>query len=75
MKACMLIKVRPGSHNQVAEKITPLPGVRAAFAVMGTADVVVSVKVKNLKALTALGTKIGNLRDVVITETLVAAEA
>ncbi len=54
MKACMLIKVRPGRHNQVAEKIAPLPGVRAAFAVMGTADVVVSVEAKDLKALTAL---------------------
>lgn len=70
----MLIKVRPGRHRRAAEKIVSFPGVREAFAVMGTADVVARVEVKDLKALTALGTKIGNLQDVVITETLVAAE-
>ena len=42
---------------------------------MGTADIVARLEVKNLKALTALGTKIGNLKDVITTETLVAAEA
>ena len=75
MKACVLIKVRPGRHDRVAEKIASLSGVREAFAVMGTADVVARVEVKDLKALTALGTQIGNLQDVVIMETLVAAEA
>jgi uncharacterized protein with GYD domain len=75
LKACVLIKVRPGRHDRVAEKIASLSGVREAFAVMGTADVVARVEVKDLKALTALGTQIGNLQDVVIMETLVAAEA
>jgi len=75
LKACVLIKVRPGHHRRVAENIGTFLGVREAFAVMGTADVVAKVEVKDLKALTALGTKIGNLQDVVITETLVAAEA
>jgi DNA-binding Lrp family transcriptional regulator len=59
----------------VAEKIATFPGVREAFSVMGTADVVVRVEVRDLKAMTALGTKIGNLQDVITTETLVAAEA
>jgi len=75
LKACVLIKVRPGHHERAAEKIAALPGVVEAFAVMGTADVVARVEVKDLRALTALGTRIGNLQDVVITETLVAAEA
>jgi len=75
LKACVLVKVRPGRHDRVAEKIASLSGVREAFAVMGTADVVARVEVKGLKALTALGTQIGNLQDVVIMETLVAAEA
>ncbi len=42
---------------------------------MGTADVVVRAEVNDLRAMTELGTKIGNLQDVVTTETLVAAEA
>ena len=74
MKACILIRVRPGYHRRVAEKITTLPEVSEAFSVMGTADVVVRVEVKDLKAMTDLGTKIGNLQDVVTTETLIAAE-
>lgn len=75
MKACVLIRVRPGRHQRVAEKITTLPGVKEAFSVMGTADIVVRVEVKDLKAMTVLGTKIGNLQDVVTAETLIAAEA
>ena len=75
MKACILIRVRPGHHKRVAEKIVSLREVKEAFPVMGTADVVVRVEVKDLKAMTDLGTKIGNLQDVVTTETLIAAEA
>jgi len=75
LKACVLIKVRPGHHYRVAEKISTLQGVKEAFPVMGTADVAVSVEVRDLRALTALGTKIGNLHDVITTETLIAAEA
>ena len=75
LKACVLIKVRPGRHNKVAEKVAELSGVLEAFWVMGTADVVARVEVKDLKAMTALGTKIGNLKDIITTETLVAAEA
>ena len=74
MKACVLIKVRPGRHQRVAEKIAALPGVKEAFWVMGTADVVLRVEVQDLKAMTVLGTKIGNLQDVITTETLIAAE-
>ena len=75
MKACILIRVRPGHHKRVAEKIASLREVKEAFSVMGTADVVVRVDVKDLKAMTDLGTKIGNLPDVATTETLIAAEA
>jgi DNA-binding Lrp family transcriptional regulator len=74
LKACILIRVRPGHHRTVAEKISALPKVKEAFSVMGTADVVVRVEVDDLRAMTDLGTKIGNLEDVVTTETLIAAE-
>jgi DNA-binding Lrp family transcriptional regulator len=75
LKACLLIRVRPGHHRQVAEKISKLPKVKEAFSVMGTADVVVRVEVSDLRAMTDLGTEIGNLEDVVTTETLIGAEA
>ena len=75
VKACALIRVRPGQHYSVAEKIASFEGVKSAFAVVGNADVVVSIVVSNMKALAALGTKIGDLDGVVTTETLVTAEA
>lgn len=73
VKACVLIRVRPGQHYQVAERISAFEGVKSAFAVMGGADVVARIEVKGMKSLTALGSQIGNLPDVVTTETLVAA--
>jgi uncharacterized protein with GYD domain len=74
VKACVLIRVRPGRHFEVAKEIASLDGVKSAFAVMGGADVVARIEVKGMRALTALGTRIGNHSDVVTTETLVAAE-
>ena len=73
VKACALIRVRPGQHYHVAEQIASFEGIKSAFAVMGSADVVARIEVKSMKGLTALGTQIGNLPDVVTTETLVAA--
>jgi uncharacterized protein with GYD domain len=73
LKACVLVRARPGEHYRVADTIASFEGVRSAFAVMGSTDVVARIEVKNMKALTALGIQIGNLPDVVTTETLVAA--
>jgi len=74
VRACVLIRVRPGQHYQVAKEIASFEGVSSAFAVMGAADVVARIHVEDMKALAALGTRIGDLADVVTTETLVAAE-
>jgi DNA-binding Lrp family transcriptional regulator len=75
VKACVLIRVRPGQHYLVAKEIASFEGVKSAFAVVGNADVVASIEVPSMRALAALGTKIGNLAGVVISETLVTAEA
>jgi DNA-binding Lrp family transcriptional regulator len=74
VRACVLIRVRHGRHFQVARKIATIPGVRSAFAVVGAADVVVSVEVPDMRALMSVGTRIGDLEDVSTTETFVAAE-
>ena len=73
-KACVLIRVRPGQHYQVAKQIASFEGVRAAFAAVGAADVIARIEVQGMRELTALGTKIGDLEDVITTETLVSAE-
>ena len=75
VKACVLIRVCPAEHYSVVEKIASFDGVNAAFAVVGNADVVARIEVRNMQALGALGTKIGDLAGVVTTETLVTAEA
>ena len=69
-----MIVVRPGQHYQVAQRLASMEGVKSAFPVMGGADVVARIEVKDMSALAALGTEIGNLPDVVTTETLIAAE-
>ena len=74
VKACILIRVRSGRHYEVAKQISSFEGVKAAFAVMGGADVVARIEVESTKSLTGLSIKIGDLTDVVTTETLVAAE-
>jgi DNA-binding Lrp family transcriptional regulator len=74
VKACVLIRTRPGQHYGVAEKISSFKGVKSAFAVIGGADVVARLEVENMQMLTRLGIQIGDLPDVVTTETLVAAE-
>jgi len=74
MRACVLIRVRAGKHYDVAKKIASLKGIKSAFAVIGGAVVVARIQVENMKQLTSLGIQIGDLPDVVTTETLVAAE-
>ena len=74
VRACVLIRVRAGKHYDVAKKIASLKGIKSAFAVIGGADVVARIQVENMKQLTSLGIQIGDLPDVVTTETLVAAE-
>jgi DNA-binding Lrp family transcriptional regulator len=74
VRACVLIRVRHGRHFQVANQIANIPGVKSAFAVVGAADVVVRIEVRDMSALVAVGTRIGDLQDVSTTETFVAAE-
>ena len=71
MKACVLVKTDAGAHTNVAKQIRKHKGVKAAFSVMGRTDVVASVDVKDLKALSELDLKIAGIRGVNATETLV----
>ena len=74
VKACVMIRVRPNQHYQVAAEVASFEGVKSAFAVMGGADVAARIEVKDMRALAALGTRIGNITDVVTTETFITAE-
>jgi uncharacterized protein with GYD domain len=74
MKACILIKTKPGSHDEVSKIVAELKGVKTCFAVLGRTDVVANIEVADIKILSALALKIGDLVDVVMTETLIAME-
>ncbi|MFQ5711297.1 MAG: Lrp/AsnC ligand binding domain-containing protein [Candidatus Geothermarchaeales archaeon] len=75
MKACTLIKVKPGRHEAVKDEALKLEGVKFAFSVLGRTDVAVSVEVAGIKELCELVLKLGGIKDVAASETLVAMEA
>jgi len=74
LKACILVKTTAGKYGEVVKAIGNLEEVKRAFPVMGRTDVVVWAEVPNLRSLGRLAYAIGRTRDVVATETLIAAE-
>lgn len=74
MKACLLIRTKPGKHNDVAEAITSIEGVKLAFPVLGRTDVVVNAEITDLKALTELILKMIKVQGVSASETLIGLE-
>ena len=74
MKACLLIRTKPGKHNKVAATITGMKGVKLAFPVLGRTDVVANVETANLKALTNFILKLREVDGIAASETLVGVE-
>lgn len=74
MKACILIKTKPGRHIAIANVVSKLGEVKLAFPVMGRTDVVANVEVADIKRLGGLAFEIGGIAGVLATETLVALE-
>ena len=74
MKACILVKTTAGRFGDVAKTLVDLEGVKRAFPVMGRTDIVVWAEIPNLKSLGRLTYEIGQIPDVLATETLVGAE-
>jgi DNA-binding Lrp family transcriptional regulator len=75
LKACILVKTDTGKHGAVAKKLSQFPSVRLCFPVLGQADVVVKVEVRDTEELTRTVQEILSLRGVSETETLVESEA
>jgi len=74
MKACLLVKTKPGTYDDITESISGFAGVEGAFVVMGRTDIVVRAKVDDLMALSVLALNIGSIEGVSATETLIALE-
>ncbi len=75
MKACILIKAETGKHGAVAKKLANFSGVKTCFPVLGQADVVLKVEVRDIEELTKTVQEILSLRGVSETETLVESGA
>jgi DNA-binding Lrp family transcriptional regulator len=71
VKACVLIKTKPGTHIAIAKIVAQIKGVKAAFAVLGRTDVVANVDADELADVSELVFLIGNLDGVSETETLI----
>lgn len=74
MKACILMKVNPGKHNEVAAQVKGLEGVKFAFPTLGRQDVVVNLEFKSIQDLSFLISRIQAIDHVRGTETLIAME-
>jgi DNA-binding Lrp family transcriptional regulator len=53
MKACLLIRTEPGKHNDVAEAVAGMEGVKLAFPVLGRTDVAANVEVADIESLSS----------------------
>jgi len=74
MKACILVKTKPGEYDGIVESIRELAGIEGAFVVMGRTDIAVRAEVDDLMALSVLALNIGSIEGVSATETLLALE-
>jgi DNA-binding Lrp family transcriptional regulator len=75
MRAYIVVTVGPGKTREVARKIAGLPGVKAANACFGEADIFAMVEVADQKELSKLVLdKIQSIEGVGRTETHVAVD-
>jgi len=68
------MKVSPGKHNEVADAIQKLQGVKIVFPTMGRQDVVAGVEVAGLRELALLVSQFQAHSHVKGTETLMGLE-
>ena len=74
MKACILVKTKPDTYDNIAESISKFAGVEGAFVVIGRTDIAVRAEADDLMALSVLALNIGTINGVSATETLISLE-
>jgi len=74
MKACLLIRTEPGKHNDVAEAVAGMEGVKLAFPVLGRTDVAANVEVADIETLTEIILKLREVEGLAASEALVEVE-
>lgn len=74
MKACLLIRAKPGEKEYLAERLSEIAGVKLTFPTLGRMDVVANVEASDLKALDDLVLKITKIDGYARCETLIGME-
>ena len=74
--AFVLIVVKPGEKDKVYEKLKNHPMVKEAYKVFGGYDVIAKLEVDDVSKLDDFRNKVlGKIREVVMSETLIARES
>ncbi|MDH5807045.1 MAG: Lrp/AsnC ligand binding domain-containing protein [Candidatus Methanomethylicaceae archaeon] len=69
--ACILIYCKPGSAEEVVKVIKEIKGIKRAFMVLGSCDIVAEYETESLEKLGITVYEIAKLPGVVSTETLI----
>lgn len=70
VRACILVRVTPGSERAVADAVDGLESVEDAFPVLGQPEVVARVRIPQLESLGSIVSRVSEIDDVVVSETL-----
>ncbi|MGQ9513631.1 MAG: Lrp/AsnC ligand binding domain-containing protein [Thermoproteota archaeon] len=70
MKACVLLKCKPGTYRQVAKRIQSIDNIKTVFPTLGRWDVVVKIETKNIKSLANIVQKLRSIDEIEFSETL-----
>ncbi len=73
-KACVLVKVRPGSEGAVAQQAAKVAGVRFAFVTLGRFDVVAAAETRDYAGLQKVVEDLNRIDSVIASETLPSLE-
>lgn len=69
--ACILVYCKPGAAEEVVKAIKEMKGIKRAFMVLGSCEVVAEYETKTLEKLGIAVYEIARLPGVISTETLV----
>lgn len=70
MKACILVRVEPGTETEVTGELESLEAIADAFPVLGQPEIVARVHAPELGNLAGLVGRISEVDGVVVSETL-----
>jgi len=73
MKACILLRCRPGTYRQAAKKIRQYRDVEKVFPAIGRWDVVVKVEAESLGEVAGTVSRLRSMEEVEESDTLVEA--